>query len=521
MKELKRLLRPLKKKITINNLILRLFQSASIGALVILGVLASSKVVYVPYKTLMCIAIAVISILVGLFLALVKYKVTDYDAAEEGDRLGCNERLITAYGILSDGHERSPMEELVVKDAVNTAKISKLAENYKITYPKKLAIITAVLLAASCLTGFAPDAGVYEFTYTTQQALKETEEVKKTVEKDEKLSEMFKEEYSKILKDLNKDLKKAKDAKEAQKLINNAQKELKKLENKAIEDKNNIKNALSDFGAGSDISSAMDMNSSEALSKAMEKLSSEIQNLTDEELQELAKQLEELKNKLSDEELKEMIEKAEEAAKNGDAKETADKLSEAAKSALSKSNNTSSAVNRTASTLAKASDGTGKQSDNSGKTSTSQSGESQNGESQNGQSGNEGEGQGQGEGEGQGQGEGEGQGEGQGQGQGQGEGQGSGNEGGGRGFGHVEPEKVYTRDAEGLQGSEEQLNSEQTEDGEVTYSETKSGGVNGLSVPYESVVSDYMEQALKESQNGNIPYGMKEIVAEYFSGLEK
>ena len=32
------------------------------------------------------------------------------------------------------------------------------------------------------------------------------------------------------------------------------------------------------------------MNSSEALSKAMEKLSSEIQNLTDEELQELAKQ---------------------------------------------------------------------------------------------------------------------------------------------------------------------------------------------------------------------------------------
>ena len=54
-----------------------------------------------------------------------------------------------------------------------------------------------------------------------------------------------------------------------------------------------------------------------------------------------------------------------------------------------------------------------------------------------------------------------------------------------------------------------------------TYSETQSGGVNGQSVPYDKVVVDYKNQALKETENGNIPYGMKEVIAEYFSGLEK
>lgn len=100
-------------------------------------------------------------------------------------------------------------------------------------------------------------------------------------------------------------------------------------------------------------------------------------------------------------------------------------------------------------------------------------------------------------------------------------GSGSGNGGNGRGFGHSEAEKVFTRNAENIAGEEQQLQSQQTDEGEVTYSETQSGGVNGQSVPYDKVVVDYKNQALKETENGNIPYGMKEVIAEYFSGLEK
>lgn len=516
MKEFKRLLRPLKKKITVNNLIYRLLQALLIGLAVDLVILIASKIVFIPNKMAICAVVILISAAAGLILALVKYKVTDYAAAEEGDRLGCNERLITAYEILKNGQDRTTMEELAVKDAVHTAKGAKLAEQYKITFPKRLSIITAAVLAASCLTGFAPDAGVYELTPITEQALKEAEEVKKAINNDENLSNAFKEEYNKILKDLNKELKKAKDEKDAKKLINEAQKELKKLEKETSDDKNSIKNMLSDFAAGSDISSAMDMNSTEALSKAMSKLAAELEKMTEEELAELAKQLSELKDELTDEELKELIDEAEKAAEEGDGKKAASALSKAASSAVNKNLSSSSAASRTASSLAKASDGTGK-------TATSTP---NNGNSTDGNSNGNGEGEGAGEGNGEGQGSGEGQNGGNGQGQGDGSGNGSGGTGSGtggngRGFGHAEPEKVFTRNAEGMQGEEQQLQSQQTEEGEVTYSETKADGVNGQSVPYDTVVGGYKEQALKETESGSIPYGMKEIIAEYFSGLEK
>lgn len=520
MKELKRLLKPLKNKIVINNLILRLMQTLAIGILIDFIILVVSKFAHVPNKDLICLVILAVSAAVGLLLALVKFKVTDYNAAEEGDKLGGNERLITAYGILKKGGEYSPIEGLVIKDAVETAKKSRFADNYKIMFSKRLAVILCVTLAASCLTGFAPDAGVYVPTSITENAFKEMEEIKKNVNKNEQLSDSFKEQYNEIIKKLNKQIKKAKDAKEAKMLINDAQKELKKLENKAGQDKNNIKNSLSDYSSGKDISSAMDTNNSEALSEAMAELAEELEKLSDEELAELADHLSELAEEMTDEELKKLLEEAAEAAKNGDISELSKALSQAALLSLTKYSAESSATNRTSVSLAKASDGTGKAatsaSNNSGK-STSQNCNSQNGCSQSGKSGsgsssNQGSGNGSGEGSGQGSGNGSGSGSG---------GSGSGLGGDGRGVGHTEPEKVYTMTASGLNGEEEQLQSQQTDDGEVTYSETKSDGVNGQSVPYSSVVGDYKQQALKETENGNIPYGMKEVIAEYFSGLEK
>ena len=228
MKDFIKLLKPLKKKITVNNLIYRLLQTLSVGAAIDFIILVAAKFIFIPNKIVICSVILALSVAVGLFLALVKYKVTYYKAAEEGDKLGCEERLITAYEILRDSDKETLMENLAVKDAVKIAKSCNPAAKYKITYPKKLAVITAIMLAASCLTGFAPDAGIYVQTPITEQALKEAEEVKKNINNDEKLSDSFKEEYNKILKNLNKNLKKAKDSKEAKKLINEAQKELNK-----------------------------------------------------------------------------------------------------------------------------------------------------------------------------------------------------------------------------------------------------------------------------------------------------
>lgn len=512
MKELKRLLKPLKNKIIINNLILRLFQTVLIGFAAVLLIAVFSKFLYIPFKIYICVGIIILAVLIGVILSFTKYKITDYKIAEEGDKLGCNERLITAYGILNNGCEPTQMEQLAVGDAVNTAKNMDFNKNYKIKFPKKLAIVTAILLAASCLTGFAPDAGVYEFTHTTKQALEEVKKIEKSINDDKAISEDFKSEYNKILKDLNKNLKCAKDAKDAKKQIDDAQKELKKLENKSLADKENIKNSLTDFKAGSDIASAMDANNEESLAKAMEQLAAEIESMSEEELAELAKQLEQLEENLTDEELKELMEEAEKAAQAADAGKSAGSISKAAKSSLSKSLSASSAVSRTASSLAKASDGTGKNA-----TSTP----NKNGNKSTGQNGKDDGNSNSGDNPGNGSNGGEGSQNGQ-SGSGTSNG-GSGSEPGGkgRGFGHAETEKIYTMNAENIAGKQEQLNSQQTDEGETTYSETKSDGVNGQSVPYDTVVRDYKEQALKETENGNIPYGMKEVIAEYFSGLEK
>lgn len=518
MKELKRILKPLKNRMVLHNVILRLMQSMAVGIAAVFVVLVASKLTYIPDKALICAAVLATAVIVGIILAFTKYKITDYNAAETGDRLGCNERLITAYGILEKNGEKTPMEKLAVEDAVKTAKQTDLVKKYKMTFPKRLAIVLVVALGASCLTGFAPDKGVYKLSAITKNALEETDKIKETINKDERLSEGFKKEYNEIIKNLNKDLKRAKDSKEAKKLINEAQRELKKLEKKSLDDKNSIKNALSDYSAGQDISAAMDTGNSEALAKAMEKLAAELDKLTDEELKQLAEQLGELADNLSDEELAELLEEAAKAAEEGDIEKLAKAVSSAASSAMTKASAASSAANRTASSLAKASDGTGKTA-----TSTPNSSASQNG---NGTGEGEGQGEGQGNGEGQGQGEGQGNGEGNGNGNGNGSGQGNGQGGNGtgtggngRGFGHAEPEKVYTMNASGLSGEEEQLNSQQTEQGQVSYSETRSDGSKGESVPYDSVVGQYKDKALAETENGNIPYGMKQIIAEYFSAL--
>ena len=522
MKELKRILKPLKNRMVLHNVILRLMQSMAVGIAAVFAVLVASKLTYVPNKALICAAVLALSAIAGIILAFTKYKITDYNAAETGDRLGCKERLITAYGILEKNGEKTPMEELAVADAVKTAKQTDFVKRYKMTFPKRLAIVLVVALGASCLTGFAPDKGVYKPSVVTKNALEETEKIKETINKDERLSEGFKKEYNEIIKNLNKDLKRAKDSKDAKKLINEAQRELKKLEKKSLDDKNSIKNALSDYSAGQDISAAMDSGNSEALAKAMEKLAAELDKLTDEELKQLAEQLAELADNLSDEELAKLLEEAAKAAEEGDIEKLAKAVSSAASSAMTKASAASSAANRTASSLAKASDGTGKTATSTPNSSPSQDGNGGNGEGQGEGEGN-GNGEGQGNGNGQGQGNGgagEGNGNGQGNGQGNG-GNGAGAGGNGRGFGHAEPEKVYTMNASGLSGEEEQLNSQQTEQGQVSYSETRSDGSKGESVPYDSVVGQYKDKALAETENGSIPYGMKKIIAEYFSTLEK
>ncbi len=127
-----------------------------------------------------------------------------------------------------------------------------------------------------------------------------------------------------------------------------------------------------------------------------------------------------------------------------------------------------------------------------------------------------------GQGEGQGQGQGAGQGEGQGQGQGAGQGAGgAGGSGSGRGSGHIDGEEVFTRNAADKADYDTQVNGTKNEGGDTSLTEQKMIGDEGERLPYEQVFHSYQNDAMKALEEQDTPYGMRQLVSDYFSTLEK
>ena len=80
---------------------------------------------------------------------------------------------------------------------------------------------------------------------------------------------------------------------------------------------------------------------------------------------------------------------------------------------------------------------------------------------------------------------------------------------------------MYSRDAEALAGAQMNLTGQRTEAGEGTVTEKQILGTAGESVPYDQVFSAYQARALQALTDESIPYGVRELVSEYFSSLEK
>jgi hypothetical protein len=95
------------------------------------------------------------------------------------------------------------------------------------------------------------------------------------------------------------------------------------------------------------------------------------------------------------------------------------------------------------------------------------------------------------------------------------------NSGQGRGSGHQETEKIYTRKAENMSGYQTQLQGQQNEQGQTNITREQTIGERGQSLPYEQVYQSYRNNALRDIENSDVPYGMRELVSEYFSTLEQ
>ena len=72
-----------------------------------------------------------------------------------------------------------------------------------------------------------------------------------------------------------------------------------------------------------------------------------------------------------------------------------------------------------------------------------------------------------------------------------------------------------------MAGYEAEVKGESNSEGESTFVNKKSSGISGKVVDNKQAINNYTNEALKQLDESEIPYGMKDLVEKYFSTLEE
>lgn len=502
MEELLKILKPVRKKLIFENWLKWFLSIGTMAMGLILMLFLLSKIVVITYLVEIFIFIIVSVLICSVAMAFFFDKTTYYKTARVVDNLGYEERFITALELLENGDSDNKMNGLVIEDAILKGKSAQLRKKYKLKVSIKLLKIGALLLIASIATGFIenPSAKVEEII---SEEMNTVEEIKKAVNKEKDISKAELKELNKQINTLIKEIGKSKTQGEAVKAIQKTGQELKKLEKKSVDEGlKSLGAKLAQSQSTSELGAAMEIGEQNKIGQQLQKVNDALSGMTEQERKEYTDALQDAAKAAGSEELRQVISNYAGEVADGNYNASAnglENLNQQLSKSASQNQELREGINEINSELAEASQGLQGQSQPS-KMESNNPGEKGNGSS-----------------EGNGQGTGEKSGAGQGQGQGQGEGQG----GKGRGFGHSESEKVFTREAQQLAGYDTNIKGVQNEGGETQQSQQKTVGSAGESIPYDSVYNEYKNQALSEIENSNVPYGMKSLVEEYFSTLEK
>ena len=436
----------------------------------------------------LCGVFVLLGLLIALTAAFFLRKVTEKETAETADALGGAERMITTMELLGKGTQ-NPVEEMAVADGFAKAKETDFAKLYRMRLPVKVLRVLALVVVLTIGAGFMPvrrdkDAEVY-----ANAQLERIEQVK--AEETPVLSKEEKKVFLEAAKALEKDLKTAKTKKAAEEAVREAQQNMKQLEKESVsKDLKELAETLKQEETTAALSEALEQGDEASISQAMEQLLQKMAAMDKGQAASLAQQLAEAAENISDEELQEALKALEEALENG---ADPSEASEALKNALLSQAQLNSALrsslqklNRNVGqkSLAKKVEGEGE--------STGGEGQGAEGEGTGGQTGSGGSGT-----------------------------AGVGNGGQGRGFGHAEPEKIYTRSAAGKDGYDAQLKGTDSDEGQTTITEHRTMGQAGTSVPYDTVYGQYRNEAMETLENSSVPYGMRELVSDYFATLER
>lgn len=488
MKEFLRLLAPLRHKLMAERFLKWFIYGETAAGILCLAVVVLSKFWTEIPSLPLCGVFVLLGLLIALGAAFFLRKVTEKETAETADALGGAERMITTMELLGKGAQ-NPVEEMAVADGFAKAREMDFAKLYRMRLPVKVMRVLALVVVLTIGAGFMPVRRDAEAEAYANAQLERIEQVKK--EETPELSKEEKKVFLEAAKALEKDLKTAKTKKAAEEAVREAQQNMKQLEKESVsKDLKELAETLKQEESTAALSEALEQGDSSAISQAMEQLLQKMAAMDKGQAASLAQQLAEAVENISDAELQEALKALEEALENG---ADPSEAGEALKNALLSQAQMNSALR---SSLQKLNCNVGQQ---SLAKKVESNGESPGGEGQ----GSEGEGTG-----GQTTNGGNG-------------GTGTGTGGQGRGFGHAEPEKIYTRSAAGKDGYDAQLKGTDSEEGQTTITEHRTMGQAGTSVPYDTVYGQYRNEAMETLENSSVPYGMRELVSDYFATLER
>ncbi len=539
MKDFKKALRPLKTKIHINNTIYCLTIGLLVACSVSFALSLASLFVPVPFLSETVIkafaAIMIISIVVSAFLSPGNNKVIN-----TADSLGLKERIVTAFQLKDDNSKLSQVQRT---DALNKLKTTQLDKLYVIRVEKRGLTASLVMIILTISFFFIPSS-------TRDEALK----MENVVKEIEKQADNIEAEKSKLLEENDDDMKIKEIEKELDKLLEklkktkNEEEALKEL-SKALHDLEKLKTdekdkLLSRLEKGMEsntpgqMAKAIEDNDTKEIADKMEQLKNELEKMNDGQREEMIEQLKQAANEVEDEDLdlSDDIKKAADNIDKGNMQEAAEKLAEALQNMQkSTGNNLSaaggngaegleSAINAARRSIASASGNNVMLSRYGSPEGQSKSGSAGNARGQSGQGGQGGDGQSGQNGQGDTPMPGRG---------GSGAGDGASDKdtgyfeesgGGSRQAGEgefAEYEEIYTPKRLGDGGEITNITGTAGEAGSSMWHDGANTPVeSGSIVPYNQVLTQYKQEAFTSIERADIPPGMKEIVRDYFTGLE-
>lgn len=472
----------------------------------IFSLLLISLFITIPYIEEICIAVLVIGLIIILVYGFIKAPKKD-KVALMVDSKGLDERLITSLELIGCEDNISIAQKKDTVESIKKFDIKKI----KISIDKKQSLLSLGLIIMCILILFVPSTArkeaqkIRDFDKYQKSVIKKVEKEKKEIEKSEDLSDKEKEEVKKLLEDAAKELKESEKKSEINKTLERLEKKLEDKKEKLSSEKSkealekSKKKLLDDFNKEKEATAKKDVNKlvNELMEKQQSKPLAEAMLSGDQEA--INKELAEIQNKLgsmSSSELSELSEVLKNAALEMSDEELAEALKNASNSVLNKKLDAASL----SSAISKSINNSNGQNNNSNQQS---SGSGQN-QQQNSNSG-------------QGQGS---------------SGTGSSGSGSGSGAGWNTGSTVGKEDdlenSPGEQiyipgrneGTDGNLTGNKNDNGNSQEIESQNGlNIGGEKVDYDKVIGDYSNSALEGANNSNLPQSLKDLIKNYFEGL--